>query len=119
MTYRRGRPFSEYFLSDGVRQLPGYAALCVAAVASLDAVLVEKIGAILAMHGPLEATNERDLIEPVLKALGWHDFAVQQALAKTAHRRSRLSAVCRHRRQGARCRPTRPRRPLSPRRRDT
>ena len=50
MTYRRGRLFSEYFLSDGVRQLPGYASIGDAAVASLDAVLVEKIGAIMSSN---------------------------------------------------------------------
>ncbi len=77
--YLRGRLFSEYYLAEGIRLDAPYSAIPDAAVAELEATLVQHIAAIQAMHRPNEAQTEAELIEPVLALLGWTGLFSRQA----------------------------------------
>ncbi|MFL6758889.1 Eco57I restriction-modification methylase domain-containing protein [Sphingomonas sp.] len=77
-----GGLFTEYFLSEGVQQSASWLAIDDATVAALRAELASLVGDFQGRRSPNEAETERDLIEPVLRLLGWTDFLPQQTAAK-------------------------------------
>lgn len=72
-----GQLFTSDFLREGIRETPGWSAAETEFIAFRDS--VRKIFSALGTDPILnEAQTENDVIEPVLKALGWADFARQQ-----------------------------------------
>ena len=75
-----GRLFTDYFLTDGIKATPQWAASADAAAAFRDAVR-PRYDDLAAAHNPNEVTTEDDLIRPVLHALGWTERLRQQGTA--------------------------------------
>ena len=76
----QGRLFTEYFLTEGIRETPEWRASEADATA-FDAFrdgLRARHDALAAAASPNEATTEQDLIRPVLELLGWADYLPQQ-----------------------------------------
>jgi len=74
--------FTEYFLVEGVRQSVTWGTLSDEAMDALGKQLARLVDDFQGRHSPNEAETERDLIEPVLRLLGWSDFLPQQTAAK-------------------------------------
>ena len=72
-----GQLFTEYFLSDGIRDTAQWAAAADAAAAFRDAVR-PYYNQLAAAQNPNEAVTEQELIRPVLGELGWTDCLPQQ-----------------------------------------
>ena len=76
----QGRLFTEYFLTEGIRETPEWRASLDDATA-FDAFrhgLRARHDALSAAASPNEAATEQDLIRPVLELLGWADYLPQQ-----------------------------------------
>ncbi len=76
----QGRLFTEYFLSEGIRETREWRASVDDAAAFDDfrAGVRARHDALAAAASPNEATTEQDLIRPVLELLGWADYLPQQ-----------------------------------------
>ena len=76
-----GRLFTDYFLTDGIKATPQWAASTDAAAAFRDAVspLHDRLAA---ADNPNEATTEQELIRSIFGALGWTDCLPQQRAAR-------------------------------------
>ena len=76
----QGRLFTEYFLTEGIRETPEWRTSVAdsAAFASFRDGLRARLAALSTAASPNEATTEQDLIRPVLELLGWADFLPQQ-----------------------------------------
>ncbi len=76
----QGRLFTEYFLSEGIRETREWRVSVedAAAFDSFRAGVRARHGALAAAASPNEATTEQDLIRPVLELLGWADYLPQQ-----------------------------------------
>jgi hypothetical protein len=74
--------FTEYFLTEGVRQSAGWTGLDDPAIEAFRDRLAHVVDDLQIRYSPNEAETERDLIEPVLRLLGWNDFLPQQTAAK-------------------------------------
>ena len=76
-----GRLFTDYFLTDGIKATPQWAASADAAAAFRDAVgpLHDRLAA---ADNPNEATTEQELIRSIFGALGWTDCLPQQRAAR-------------------------------------
>jgi hypothetical protein len=77
-----GSLFSEYFLAEGVQSSVGWRSTDDERLAQARYTLSALINNFQARHSPNEAETERDLIEPVLRLLGWAEFLPQQTAAK-------------------------------------
>jgi hypothetical protein len=77
-----GGLFTEYFLTEGVQASAGWGAIGDERLAGDRSTLAAFIDDFQNRHSPNEAETERDLIEPVLRLLGWADFLPQQTAAK-------------------------------------
>ena len=78
-----GQLFTEYFLTDGIKQSDEWRA-SVDDSAVLDALrdaVSGKFNKIDLFDRPNEATTEQELIRPVLEILGWRDYMPQQSVA--------------------------------------
>ena len=76
----QGRLFTEYFLTEGIRETPEWRA-SLDDPAAFDAFrdgLRARHDALSAAASPNESTTEQDLIRPVLELLGWADNLPQQ-----------------------------------------
>ena len=72
--------FTQYFLTDGIRATPEWAAAA-EELAGFRGALGEVYGRFAALHQPNEAVTEQDLIRPLLELLGWTDYLPQQGAA--------------------------------------
>jgi hypothetical protein len=79
-----GSLFTRDFLTEGICGTDAWAGLTEAALAALRM----RLGALLSAFGkvknPTEAETEKDLIWPLLEAIGWSDMSVQQNLSVKA-----------------------------------
>jgi len=79
-----GGLFTRDFLIEGIRSTAGWIALNDLAVADVRA----RVDALFASFGqlknPTEAETEKELIWPMLDAIGWADMSVQQNLSTKA-----------------------------------
>ena len=72
-----GQLFTHYFLTDGIKETPEWAASA-SAIADFRKRLLWAYEPFKAHQNPNEAATEQDLIRPVLEALGWTDYLPQQ-----------------------------------------
>ena len=72
-----GQLFTHYFLTDGIKETPEWAASA-SAIADFRKRLLWAYEPFKAHQNPNEAATEQDLIRPVLEALGWMDYLPQQ-----------------------------------------
>lgn len=79
-----GSLFTRDFLIEGIRDTAAWAALDPATVATLDAGLSALFATFGKSKNPTEAETEKELIWPLLEALGWTDMSVQQNLSAKA-----------------------------------
>ncbi len=80
----QGQLFTEYFLTEGIRDTPEWRATADAAT-EFRAFLAEvrrRCDALAAAASPNESTTEQDLIRPMFDLLGWADYLPQQAAAR-------------------------------------
>lgn len=77
-----GGLFTEYFLIEGVIQNAGWTTRDDPTILKLREELAALVYEFQARHTPNEAETERDLIEPILRLLGWADFLPQQTAAR-------------------------------------
>lgn len=76
-----GHLFTRDYLLEGVKRAPQWRALDDGAFADFET-NARKVLAGFPINGrPNEATTEKDLIYPVLEALGWTDVQVQETLS--------------------------------------
>ena len=79
-----GRLFTEYFLTEGIRDTPEWRA----SVASAQAFAAFRDGlrrryhALSRSRDPNEAVTEQELVRPALELLGWADYLPQQGAAR-------------------------------------
>lgn len=66
-----GALFSDYFLNEGVTALDAWHAINDASVEAFKAEVSGLLADFDRRARPDEATTERDLIEPILRLLGW------------------------------------------------
>ena len=79
----QGQLFTEYFLTEGIRDTPEWRASADAAC-EFRAFLAEvrrRCDALAAAARPNESTTEQDLIRPMFDLLGWADYLPQQSAA--------------------------------------
>ena len=76
-----GQLFTEYFLTDGIRQSHEWRDSVgdSQVLEALRDAVSGKFNKIDLFDRPNEATTEQELIRPVLEILGWHDYLPQQA----------------------------------------
>jgi hypothetical protein len=79
-----GGLFTRDFLIEGIRETEAWAAIDDAEVAKVRTRLVALFAAIRKLKNPTEAETEKDLIWPLLEAIGWSDISVQQNLSAKA-----------------------------------
>jgi len=72
------------FLTEGIRETEAWAALDQAALARTRAAFDALFAAFRKLKNPIEAETEKDLIWPLLEAIGWSDMSVQQNLSAKA-----------------------------------
>ena len=80
----QGQLFTEYFLTEGIRETREWREL-VDAAREFDAFRAEvrrRYDALAAAASPNEATTEQDLVRPLFELLGWADYLPQQAAAR-------------------------------------
>ena len=73
-----GQLFTQYFLTDGIRETAAYKGLdsdgeFAALKSEIKGLLADARG-----RNPNEATTEQDVIRPIFELLGWHDYLPQQ-----------------------------------------
>jgi hypothetical protein len=76
-----GGLFTRDFLIEGIRETAAWTALDDAAVAQVHTRLGALFAAIRELKSPPEAETEKELIWPLLEAIGWADISVQQNLS--------------------------------------
>lgn len=79
-----GGLFTRDFLTEGIRGTAAWAALEDAAVAGARQRIDELVAAFGRLNNPSEAETEKELIWPLLEAIGWADMSVQQNLSVKA-----------------------------------
>ena len=78
----RGSLFTEEFLVDGIISFPEWESITTDELNAFKNTLKTVFDKFPIYGNPIEATTENDLIEPVLKALGWNHFLTQQTTAR-------------------------------------
>jgi hypothetical protein len=78
---RQGTLFTRDFLDEGVLRDPAWAELSPDRMGALRQRLAALFAGFPTAGRPNEAVTEKDLIHPILEALGWSDMLVQQAAA--------------------------------------
>lgn len=78
----RGSLFTEDFLVEGITSYPEWKSITAKEVEEFKNKLEAVFDAFPTDGNPIESTTEKDLIEPVLKALGWNHFLTQQTTAR-------------------------------------
>ena len=76
-----GQLFTHYFLTDGIKATPEWAASA-AAVTAFRAGVAEVYDRLKGYQQPNEAVTEQELVRPVLELLGWADYLPQQGAAR-------------------------------------
>ena len=76
----KGQLFTQYFLTDGIRTTPEWAAAA-GQLAGFRGGLGDLYRRFAGRHQPNEAVTEQDLIRPLLELLGWADYLPQQGAA--------------------------------------
>ena len=76
----RGQLFTQYFLTDGIRETPEWEAAA-GQLAGFRGDLDRVYRRFAGRHQPNEAVTEQDLIRPLLELLGWSDYLPQQGAA--------------------------------------
>jgi hypothetical protein len=79
-----GGLFTRDFLIEGIRSTAAWVALNDATVAGIRARVDALFAAFGKLKNPTEAETEKELIWPLLEALGWADMSVQQNLSTKA-----------------------------------
>ena len=76
-----GGLFTRDFLIEGICEQEAWTSLDDVAVAAIRARLITLFSAFGKLKNPTEAETEKELIWPLLEAIGWSDIAVQQNLS--------------------------------------
>ena len=79
-----GQLFTDYYLTEGIRDTDEWRD-SVSSPGEFEAFgsgVRERYETVSGYSDPNEAVTERDLIEPVLRLLGWHDYLPQQGSAR-------------------------------------
>ncbi|NBC33669.1 MAG: restriction endonuclease, partial [Alphaproteobacteria bacterium] len=77
-----GSLLTRYFLDDGITQTPEWQALGAAELDAFESEVRRLLRPFTPRTGRNEANTERELIWPVLDALGWHDISVQESAGR-------------------------------------
>lgn len=77
----RGGLFTREYLLEGIKDSEAWKALDEKQLASTRAEIEKRLAPIQKLKKPNEAETEKELIWPVLEALGWHDTLPQQNLS--------------------------------------
>ena len=72
-----GQLFTDYFLTKGIQNSPEWAAQQ-PEFEAFQASVRQRYAAIEQFHSPNESDTEQEIIVPILKLLGWHDYLSQQ-----------------------------------------
>ena len=78
----QGQLFTQDFLGEGIKETEAWRLLDDAVVEEFRARVSEIFEAFPVTGQPNEATTERNLIDPILRALGWEHFLVQQSAGR-------------------------------------
>lgn len=78
----QGSLFTQYFLLTGITETTTWRSLDDPNVAAFRTLIREVFSEFPTAGTPNEAVTERNLIDPVLKALGWHDFLPGQSASR-------------------------------------
>ena len=80
-----GQLFTEYFLTEGIRDTPEWSASVASpgAFESFREGVRERYDALREAAEPNEAVTEQELVRPVLELLGWTDYLPQQGAARS------------------------------------
>ena len=78
----KGSLFTEDFLIDGIIKYPEWESIVEEELEKFKKELDNIFSKFPTDGNPIEATTENDLIEPILKELGWDSFLTQQTTAK-------------------------------------
>ncbi|MEA3014201.1 MAG: hypothetical protein QOD42_2746 [Sphingomonadales bacterium] len=81
MAQAPGGLFSDYFLTQGVKAAADWNAIAEPALADARARISALLDDFRSRHAPSEANTERDLIDKLLRLLGWH-FSVQEKTSR-------------------------------------
>ncbi len=79
-----GGLFTRDFLMEGIGGTDAWAGIDDSAISSLHTRLHGLLAGFAKIRNPTEAETEKELIWPVLEAIGWSDMSVQQNLSATA-----------------------------------
>jgi hypothetical protein len=77
----KGSLFTQEFLIEGIKEFEDWNAISDSDQKEFKEKLTEIFKDFPFQTSPIEDTTEHDLIEPILKILGWEDFLTQQTLA--------------------------------------
>lgn len=77
-----GQLFSAYFLDEGVRESGGWSSIGDEQLAAAREAIAALLDDFDGRHQPNEAETESDLIEAILRVLGWSEFLPQQTAAR-------------------------------------
>ena len=78
----QGSLFTLDFLNEGICETEEWSNLDNAEVVAFHTRLAEIFSSFPVTRKPNEPTTERNLIDPILRALGWEEFLVQQSAAR-------------------------------------
>lgn len=78
----RGSLFTQDFLTEGITEYPEWKAITPEELEAFGMELSVVFASFPTSGNPIEATTESDLIEPVLKVIGWEHFLTQQTTAR-------------------------------------
>ena len=78
----QGQLFTQDFLGEGIKETEAWRLLDDAVVEEFRVHVSEIFEAFPVTGQPNEATTERNLIDPILRALGWEHFLVQQSAGR-------------------------------------
>lgn len=78
----KGALFTSEFLAVGVKATPYWKAIADSEVDKFRKDILVAFEAFPVTSSPNESTTERDLIEPIIKVLGWTDYLTQQTAAQ-------------------------------------
>jgi hypothetical protein len=82
MAVSKGNLFSQDFLLEGIQQHPVWKSVAPEESATFEKKLRSIFSKFPFKGNPIEATTENDLIEPIIRALGWSDYLTQQTTAR-------------------------------------
>jgi hypothetical protein len=107
----RGGLFTREYLLEGIKDSEAWKALDEARLVSVHAEIDKRLKAIRNLRKPNEAETEKELIWPVLEALGWKDTLPQQNLSlggrekvpRAGRRKRRLRIFLVHRERHGDC----------------